>query len=189
MNNVLFLNFLVMGTEPQNMRKSVQQSLQNPLGFSALNQVAVEVAARMISEDGLAATLAEQLPEVLRTKLLEMGCEVQVTQFLQKGSFLALKVTVLHANMEDLNRHVTMFDILTACAACNASVEADVTAKLIELLPQKLPEKIREEGLIVEVVAKSEAEEPGYLQTVKTMFDRPTREYCTPASISSCCLQ
>lgn len=189
MNNVFFLNFLVMGTEPRNMRKSVQQSLQNPLGFSALNQVAVEVAARMISEDGLALTLAQQLPEVLRAKLLEMGLEVQVEPFLRKGSFVALKVTVLHADVEELNNHVTMFDVLTACASCRASVEADVTVKLIELLPQRLPEKIREEGLVVEVIAKSESEEPGYLQTVRNVLDRPTREYCTPASMSSCCLQ
>eukprot|EP00931_Biecheleriopsis_adriatica_P117262 TRINITY_DN92799_c0_g1_i1.p1 TRINITY_DN92799_c0_g1~~TRINITY_DN92799_c0_g1_i1.p1 ORF type:complete len:195 (-),score=45.83 TRINITY_DN92799_c0_g1_i1:98-682(-) len=189
--NVLFLNILVVQKGYEAIKKSVSQSIPNALGFDAVHNVAGEVVARMVSENGLAASLAAKLPEVLPLKMAELGVHVAVETHFRKGSFLALKVTVLSADLDHLNaqRFLTVSDIFQSCTGCN-SVEADVTSKLIDILPEKLPEKMAEEGVVVEIIAMREEDEADYLAVVNQILNtKATREYCTPASVPGCSLQ
>merc|ERR1711874_767744 len=95
-----------------------------------------------------------------------MGIDATAEKVFLKGSFLVIKVSVNHVDSEKLLKPKLGPFSWLACCGENTMSHA-ITKKLIEVLPRKLPEKMAENGMVVEVVAKNEADQQEYLDGVK----------------------
>jgi len=180
------MNVLVVGKSAvfdKVVKKDVQDKLAKRTGlrgpFAAL---AGRAAAKMVTEDAIAAKLARKIPKAMPAEMAALGIQAEVEEVYRKGSFVVLRVRIIKC---DLNAMITKAE--GAEKARNAqrvlgclrgvatlfgygeyfddSVDFKVRRKVVdgmcEMLP-KLSEKMAEVGLEVDIVAKSEPEEAAF---------------------------
>eukprot|EP00413_Alexandrium_margalefii_P001917 CAMPEP_0204519374 /NCGR_PEP_ID=MMETSP0661-20131031/4698_1 /ASSEMBLY_ACC=CAM_ASM_000606 /TAXON_ID=109239 /ORGANISM="Alexandrium margalefi, Strain AMGDE01CS-322" /LENGTH=191 /DNA_ID=CAMNT_0051524873 /DNA_START=54 /DNA_END=629 /DNA_ORIENTATION=+ len=164
-DETLYLNILVLKTSETQVQGADKEEA-NPLGFRALQNVAAAVAAKMVTEDRVAAQLAKRIPKALPEKMRELGIEADAEQVFLKGSLVVVKLAVKHVDDKKLLQ--PKVGLLSSCMCCSDEMmRGAVAARLKEALPKRLPEKLEENGMNVEVVARGEKEQQEYMTVLK----------------------
>lgn len=191
-DRVFYLNMLVLSTPDALVRENVAQKVPHVLGFQRL---AGELAVRMLSEDKIASKIAENIPAQVPQKMAEMGLQVQCREVYRKGAFLVLWFKVIHADLSKMMEVKAQEDpkaarvncmvgsvrgVLDTCGFADTfdrKVDAKVTEVLAEKMPQLLPAKMHEKGIILDCVGKTEEEEYAYLDAALRELGQPKDQW------------
>merc|ERR1711937_835567 len=92
-------------------------------GFGVLQGIAGNVAARLLTEDKVAANLAANMPAELPVKMAEMGIKAKGETVLQKGAYVVVRVTIEHVDIRQLVAQKTGWDSWLYC--CETPPVAD----------------------------------------------------------------
>ncbi|CAE7529803.1 unnamed protein product, partial [Symbiodinium microadriaticum] len=172
---VIYLNFLTLESKPFEHPADTPRE-NHALGFRALKNMDDRHTAYIFSNDHpLARGAAGRLTDVIIPKLLKLGVTAHAETLCQLGTFIALRVTILHANETRLNSHrlITVFDLLHSCAGCDFE-QTDVLQTLVPLISDKLPELLEEEGMLVElIVLQTKEEEMEYINKMRSHLGHP----------------
>jgi len=181
---MLFLNLLVVDKTSGFSDTICKQSTGKFANIGFIKKAAGYLASRtgQLECTAAARALADRLPQLLPDRMMELGIEAEVEEVYRKGPFVVVRIIVVHCDIAGLvsmtkggpevktEKRGRGFRFLRKAAICfgqgeifaaqaQAVSNKRVVQDLCEKLPEVLPEKMKEKGLIVDVVAKNQAEE------------------------------
>lgn len=171
-----YLNLTVLNKEDVIKAKMVgDNDTSSTWGY--LLSLAGSVAAKRVTDDKIAAKVAEGLTQMMPKALEKIGVKARVEQRYVLGAFLVVKVTIEEADLvhmlEKMGQDDKAAKVKTAgkVAAFFGREEkfaergrAKLEDKMREKMGTKLSEKLEEQtGMKVEVVVKSEEEEAEFM--------------------------
>lgn len=182
----MYLNIFVAQKTPEMdaiIQEKIDETVPNPLGFGLLRKAAGKVALKKVTTDLIASKMAAKIPAILPEKMSQMGIKATAEEVYRKGSFVVLRIAIVECDIHQLlsekageekavnvDRVLECVKSLFRCLGKEDvfvnSVQGTMASKIVQGLCQKLPvalpEAMAEKGLIVDVVAKSEADEAAF---------------------------
>jgi len=160
-----------------------------PLGGGAklgarLGQLAGKMAIKKVGTEVIASKMGDKMAIVMPQKMAAMGITAKCEEVYRKGPFIVVHVAIMDADIHKLvaqqagedkaDKADSVLAFLKTIArwlgredAFHEKVQNSANAKVVEglckTLPEVLPEKLADKGLIVEVVAKPVEEEAAFL--------------------------
>ncbi|CAK9107828.1 unnamed protein product [Durusdinium trenchii] len=185
-DRVFYLNFLVLEAKPF-QHPGQAPPPKHDLGFSAFHHLEERDVDRIFSpHHPNAEYVSSLLPLVITEKLKHIGIRATAEPMYPRGSFCALKLTILHVNETIMNSHklISLSQLVHSCTGYQLE-DSDAVDDVLALIYEKLPDMLEEDGVQVEIVAYTSLEdEIQYIDNIKKFINVPQvrREYCTPAS-------
>ncbi|CAJ1458568.1 unnamed protein product, partial [Effrenium voratum] len=171
---VFYLNILVLEAKPFE-HPGHSPVGTHELGFTVLNHLDDEDVHRIFSPAHPNAGYVSHLAWAVPAKLKRIGATATAELMYSCGSFAALKVTILHANETVMNSHrlITFSQLLHSCTGCQLET-SDVLDSMVQLVHEKLPEMLEDDGMLVEIVTQPGLqEEVEYIEKVKKLIRSP----------------
>lgn len=166
-------------------------------GFPMFRSFGTKLVIQSITDDQIAAKLADEFPNKMIKQLGEMGIVAEVDPVFRMGSFTVLRTSFVSCDLDKmaaakLGRETQNGNFFMGTSTSTAassfgiqetfSTRSDAVAgkKIVETLcdtlPQVLPEKVAYKGLVVEVVAKPEDDEALYFFRTHKALEQAMRQ-------------
>lgn len=191
---IFFLNALFLQKDTEFPKEESHNAVQNSLGFNSVRGISPESLAKLLTENVAATKLAMKSPHTIQQKFQEMGVQAEIENIYRKGSFVALKVTVVLVDAKLFLEH-RMGSFSQVCGLFTSCMKPEETGKPEQMLPalmqlssDSLPQQLAEDGCHVEVIAKTTEEQSDFIRSVAESLGSSQDRSCSPPN-NLCSLQ
>mmetsp|Transcript_60227 Transcript_60227/g.155092 ORF Transcript_60227/g.155092 Transcript_60227/m.155092 type:complete len:196 (-) Transcript_60227:88-675(-) len=187
-DKVVYLNIMVAEPPDPSLKAKDGEAIPNLLNFQVLDGLSSAGVTQLVTTPGKASEAVVGIANALPEKLSDLGIKAECKEMFKSGSFLVVKTTIL--DVEEAKIKPPAGASFLCCAAKPQNPNGgELLDLIIDMLPQKLPDKLRslvEAGMTVEVVANSEGDQKIYFENAKQQFGGGMFRNC--AAPATCCI-